>query len=85
VDLEARRLDLRTEPVPVAPTVVANLLTALLVPCAASLGHGAKRVIASGILAQEADRVEAAFAAARLQRRGQRRDGDWVALLFESA
>ncbi len=85
VALEARRLDLRTEPVPAAPTIVANLLTALLLPCAASLGRGAKRVIASGILAQEADRVVAAFAAAGLQRGAQRRDGDWVALLFESA
>jgi ribosomal protein L11 methyltransferase len=82
VELEVRRVDLRAEPVPVAPTVVANLLTALLVPCATPLGRGAERVIASGILAEEADRVLEAFAAASLREHDVRQDGEWVALLL---
>ncbi len=85
VELEVRRLDLRTDPPPVAPTVVANLLTALLVPSATPLARGAERVIASGILAEEAERVTGAFAAGGLRQRERRQDGDWVALLLEPA
>ena len=85
VELEVRRVDLRTDPVPVAATVVANLLTALLVPCATSLARGAERVIASGILAEEGDRVTGAFVAGGLRQRERRQAGDWVALLFEAA
>ena len=85
VELDARRVDLRTGSVPRAPTVAANLLTALLVPCAAPLSQGAERVIASGILGEEADRVAAAFADSGFQERARLRDGDWVASLFEAA
>jgi ribosomal protein L11 methyltransferase len=85
VELDVRRVDLRTDSVPVAPTVVANLLTALLIPCAAPLAREAERVIASGILAEEAERVVAALAHAGLQAHGRLQDGDWVALLFERA
>ena len=84
VELEVRRVDLRTDSVPLAPTVVANLVTALLVQRATSLSPGAERVIASGILAEEAERVVAAFAAARLREHARCVDGDWVALLFET-
>jgi ribosomal protein L11 methyltransferase len=85
VELDVRRLDLRTEPVPVFPTVAANLVAALLIPCAPSLARGAERVVASGILAEEADRVVAAFADAGLGRCVRRQEGDWVALLLEAA
>jgi ribosomal protein L11 methyltransferase len=84
VELEVRRVDVRTEPVPIAATVVANLLTALLVRCAAPLGRRAERVIASGILAKEADRVVEAFAGAGLREGDRRHGGDWVALLLEA-
>ena len=84
VELELGRVDLRAESVPVASNVVANLLTALLVPCAVPLGRGAERVIASGVLAEEADTVAAAFAAAGLPERRRLQDGDWVALLLEA-
>ena len=85
VEVDARRVDLRTDSIPVAPTVAANLLTALLLPCAEPLARGAERVIASGILAEEADRVVAAFADAGLHEQDRLQDRDWVALLFESA
>lgn len=84
VELDVRRVDLRAESVPVAPTVVANLLTALLVPCAMPLGQAAERVIASGILVEEADTVAAAFAAGGLREWKRREDGDWVALLVKA-
>jgi ribosomal protein L11 methyltransferase len=85
VELEVRQVDLRTESVPVAPTVVANLLTPLLIRCAASLGRGTGCVIASGILADEADRVVGAFAASGLREQARRQDGEWVALLLDGA
>jgi ribosomal protein L11 methyltransferase len=85
VALDVRRVDLRTEPVPVATTVVANLLTPLLVRCAPALGQGARQVIASGILAEEAERVVAAFGPVDLRERARYQDGDWVTLLFEMA
>jgi len=78
VEIDIRRFDLRTEQVAAAATVAANLLTPLLLRWR---GHGARRVIASGILAGEADRVAAAFAG--LGERARRTDGDWVALLLE--
>jgi ribosomal protein L11 methyltransferase len=84
VEVDVRRVDLRTEPVPVGRTVVANLLTALLVPCATPLGRGAERVIASGILAEEADLLAAAFVAGGLREQARCREGDWVALLVEA-
>jgi ribosomal protein L11 methyltransferase len=85
VEVDARRVDLRTESVPVAATVTANLLTALLIPCAEPLGRGAERVIVSGTLAEEADGVAAAFAHAGLREQGRLQDGGWVALLLARA
>jgi ribosomal protein L11 methyltransferase len=85
VEVEVRRVDLRTDAIPVAPTVVANLLTPLLIPCSAQLAREAEWVIASGILAQEADRVAATFADAGLREQFQLQDADWVALLLERA
>jgi ribosomal protein L11 methyltransferase len=80
VEVDVRRFDLRTGPVPPAETVGANLLTPLLLQWAGSLSPQTSRVMVSGILAREADQVSAAFAlreCARLQ------DGDWAALLLE--
>ncbi len=85
VRVEVGRADLRRDPVPAADTVAANLLTPLLVEWAGRLGAAPSRLIASGILAEEADRVARAFADRGLQEQARRRDGDWVALLFEPA
>jgi ribosomal protein L11 methyltransferase len=83
VDIEVRRLDLRAEPVPGAPTVAANLLAPLLLEWGRSLADGTSRVIASGVLAGEAGAVVAAFADSGLHEAARRNDGDWVALLLE--
>jgi ribosomal protein L11 methyltransferase len=83
VELAVRRFDLRAEPVPAADLIVANLLAPLLLGwAAASPTPAARRVIAGGILAGEADRVAAAFAATGLHERGRRWGGEWVALLL---
>ena len=81
VDVEARRLDLRREPVPAAPTVVANLLRPLLLEVAPR-GVATDALIASGLLRHEADEVAAAFAAHDLVERRRTSLGDWSALLL---
>ena len=82
VELDVRRVDLRTDAVPEARTVAANLITPLLERWAGSLKPDVERVLASGILTGEADRVAAAFSAVGLDERRRLRDGDWVALLL---
>ena len=76
VSLQARRVDLRREPVPAAETVVANLLRPLLLEIAPRVG--ARRLIASGLLREEAGEVAAAYAGMR--EAGRLTDGEWVAL-----
>jgi ribosomal protein L11 methyltransferase len=83
VTVDLRRVDLRSDSVPSAPTVTANLLARLLVQWAVSLAPGVERVIASGILVAEADDVVAAFSATGLKESKRLRDGDWTALLLE--
>ena len=83
VEVEVRRLDLRTEPVPASPTVAANLLAPLLMRWAPAVPDATRRIIASGILVKEIDRVAAAFAARGLRETERRDDGDWAALLLE--
>jgi ribosomal protein L11 methyltransferase len=82
VELDVRRIDLRGDSVPVAETVTANLLAPLLVAWAGRMGTGPRRVIASGLLADEADRVAEAFAARGLHEAERRVRGDWAALLL---
>jgi ribosomal protein L11 methyltransferase len=86
VSIEARRHDLRRDPLVCAPTVAANLLRPLLLTWAERLAGAQQppeRVIASGLLLGEADEVAAAF----LDRVGlaeveRRESGDWAALLL---
>lgn len=80
VELEVRRFDLRTEPTPAALTVAANLLTPLLLQWAGSVTDGTSRLIASGLLAREADQVAGAFG---LDERARLQQGEWAALLLE--
>jgi len=83
VAVEARCYDLlRDGPPPAAPTVVANLLRPLLLHVAA---HGfasqpPRVLVASGLLAHEADEVAAAFARAGLHERARSHAGEWAAL-----
>jgi ribosomal protein L11 methyltransferase len=83
VEVEVRRFDLRSEPTPAAGTVTANLLGPLLLEWARRAPELPERLIASGLLAQEGDRVAAAFAAGGLAERARRAGGEWIALLLE--
>lgn len=82
VQIDVRRFDLRVAEVPGLPTVTANLLAPLLRAWAPSVAPETERVIASGILASEADAVAAAFAERRLFEAARRSQGEWVALLL---
>lgn len=85
VELEVRRVDVRADPLPGAPTVVANLTAPLLRDCAAQIAAGRavphpELLLCSGMLHREVDEVAAAFATAGLAERERRSDGDWSAL-----
>lgn len=89
VDVDVRRYDLlRDGPPPGAPVVVANLLRPLLLHLAAAgfTGEPPLTLVASGLLAHEADEVAAAFAGKLgLHERARRHAGDWAALTLVSA
>ena len=74
------RLDLRTEPLPAAETVVANLMRPLLLRLAELMEEHPKTLIVSGVLDEEADEVAAAFAPLRERRRVSSQG--WSALLL---
>ncbi|MCU0312555.1 MAG: 50S ribosomal protein L11 methyltransferase [Solirubrobacteraceae bacterium] len=89
VAVRARRYDLLFDgPPPGAPTVLANLLRPLLLQLAEQGfedGTVPRALIASGLLAHEADEVAAAFAARLGLREAARRGGgEWAALLLVS-
>ncbi len=90
VAVEARGFDLLFDgPAPGAPTVLANLLRPLLLTVARTGFAGGvvpDALIASGLLAEEADEVAAAFAATMGLRESDRRHGgEWAALLLRRA
>jgi ribosomal protein L11 methyltransferase len=82
VEVDARRGDVAKER-PWAPTVVANLTLPLLQAAAALDGPKPERLIASGVLAGQADAVVAAWSPMR--ERERREDDGWAALLLEAA
>jgi ribosomal protein L11 methyltransferase len=82
VEVEAVRSDLRTDALPAAPTVVANLLRPLLLTYAERMREPPERLIVSGLLPDEVDEVVDAFARHRL-REEQRSERDaWAAALL---
>ncbi|HEU4977193.1 MAG TPA: 50S ribosomal protein L11 methyltransferase [Baekduia sp.] len=85
VEVDARRFDLvRGGPAPTAPVVLANLLRPLLL-CVARAGFNGsppETLIASGLLAHEADEVATAFARHSLREADRRHGGEWAALLL---
>jgi ribosomal protein L11 methyltransferase len=82
VQLEARRVDLRHDPIPTAPTVLANLLRPLLLDYANRLQEPPTTLIASGLLRAEADEFATAFVLHGLHEQARRERGDWAALLL---
>ena len=62
--------------------MTANLVRPLLLDVARLLERVPERLIASGLLREEADEVAAAFAAHGLQERERRFGGEWAAVLL---
>jgi ribosomal protein L11 methyltransferase len=83
VTLAVERLDLRTDAVPAAATVAANLLAPLLLAWTPRIPPDTATVVAGGILVAETDTVAQAFAARGLHESARRQRGDWSALLLE--
>jgi ribosomal protein L11 methyltransferase len=86
VEVGAERFDLiRGGPAPTAPLVLANLLRPLLL-CVARAGFQDGEVprllIASGLLAHEADEIAAAFTRHGLVETDRRQSAEWAALVL---
>jgi ribosomal protein L11 methyltransferase len=82
VELALERINLRECPAPAAPTVIANLTAPLLVSVASRLAEPPKSLICSGLLAAEAEHVQAALARAGLRLVAERLTGEWTAFLL---
>ena len=74
------RLDLRSDPLPPAPTVTANLIRSLILALARRMPESPETLIVSGLLEGEEDEAAAAFEQMR-ERRRLRLQG-WSALLL---
>jgi ribosomal protein L11 methyltransferase len=81
VSLELSRVNLREQPTPAAPVIVANLTAPLLETVAERLEARPRTLVCSGLLATEIERVSAAMANAGLEVASERRGGEWAALL----
>jgi ribosomal protein L11 methyltransferase len=81
-----RRLNLREEVPPSAPTVVANLVYPLLAELAGRMATGdievPEKLVVSGLLAREADAAREAFRPAGLLAESVVPVGEWTALLL---
>lgn len=84
VNVDVRRINIRKEDIPAAPTVTANLLAGLLYDLSGRIEPpGPQVLIAGGLLSGQADDVAAEFAATHgLVERARRVEGDWAALLL---
>jgi len=83
VAVDARRWDLRTDPVPAAPVMLANLVRSLLLTLAERMTAPPGVLVAGGLLADEADEVARAFALRHGLREADRREAEgWAALLL---
>jgi ribosomal protein L11 methyltransferase len=83
-----RRFDLREQAVPATRLVLANLLGPLLLHWAAQMASDGRKhprqIIASGLLAGEADPIVTAFAGSGYTEARRMERGEWAALLLES-
>ena len=86
--LDVRRVNLREERPPAAPTVSANLTAPLLLPLAGRMAAGEidrpTTMVVSGLLTTEAERVRAAFEKAGLRAQRTVPIGEWTALLLRA-
>jgi ribosomal protein L11 methyltransferase len=92
VNLDVRRLDVRSETVPwpaTAPdeqvTIVANLLCPLLLDLTAALPAAPAHLLASGLLTNEVDEIVSVYERAwGMTERERRRDGEWAAVWLQA-
>jgi ribosomal protein L11 methyltransferase len=82
VSVDVRRFDLLAEQAPEADLVIANVLAGPLLSWAGLQERLPARLILSGLLTGEADRVAAAYAARGMTLSETRVQGDWAALLL---
>jgi len=82
VGIQVGRADLRSDALPWADVVLANLLRPLLLTWAERMERTPRRIVASGLLAGEEDEVAAAFGRRGLRELARRRAGDWAALVL---
>ncbi len=80
VAISVQALDLRRDQVPPADLAAANVLAAPLLAWSVSQRELAPRLILSGLLSSEADRVAEAFARRGRHERLRRVSGEWAAL-----
>jgi len=83
VAIDVRRFDLRNEQVPPADLVLANVLAGPLLGWAGSQCELPPRLILSGLLVAEADRVSAAYVRRGMRETDRRTRGEWAALALE--
>jgi ribosomal protein L11 methyltransferase len=82
VVIEARRWDLRREPIPPSSTIAANLLRPLLLDLAGHIEQAPAQIVAGGLLVEQVDEVAEAFAERGLVERERRTEREWAALLL---
>ncbi len=82
VALDVRRFDLRAEQTPDADLVLANVLAGPLLSWAGLQERLPARLILSGLLVGESDRVAAAYVARGMTLVQTRGHGDWAALML---
>jgi ribosomal protein L11 methyltransferase len=85
VELTLERMNLRERLPSLAPTVVANMTSPILIAVAALMGEAPTTLVCSGILPPELDDVAAAYAAVGLTEVERRIDGDWAGMLLRRA
>ncbi|MFL5908200.1 MAG: 50S ribosomal protein L11 methyltransferase, partial [Solirubrobacterales bacterium] len=88
VELAVERIDVREQPPPVAPTVVANLTASLLVNCAGHLNGAAElpaTLACSGMLEEQFDEVAEAWAPLGLMESSRRTEGNWAGMLLRTS
>lgn len=82
-EIEVRRFDLRSQPLPPlgGRVVLANLLLPLLLELSRTIADPPDQLVASGLLREQADQVTDAFAVRfGLRERRRLQSGDWAAL-----
>ena len=82
VRLEVRRWDLRSDRLPEAIVIAANLLRPLLLELAGRMAAPPRALVLGGLLREEVDEVADTFAARGLHVRERRESGEWAAILL---